>query len=325
MGYSVLEQMHEKLIAAERPLLVADERLDGDSLGSALAVADYLVQLGKPVKIFLSEPIPEKYRLLPHQDLCFFEAEELEKISADLVVSFDCSDVEYVEKIIGRLSGIKPIVLNIDHHITNPKFGHLHFVDIKAPATCEIVHRFFKENKIEINHEVATCLFCGLIFDTTAFSNDATSAVALISASELLLAGARGGEAIRLLLKNRSIPALRLWGIALERLWFHEEYQAIATCITLNDFETFEVSEEDVDGLSNFLQSVVDHDTICVMRENKGGGVKVSLRTHNGDVAAIARANGGGGHTKAAGFTVPNTRLIPSDNGAWKLEPQAIL
>jgi len=320
MGYSVLEQMYEKLVLAQKPLLVADERLDGDSLGSALAVADYLLQLGKPVRVFISQAIPEKYSFLPHQELCFFDKSELTKISSDLVISFDCSDANYIDEVVGRLSGVKPLVFNIDHHATNPKFGHLHFVDIKAPATCEVVHRFFKENKIEVTPKIATCLFAGLVFDTTSFSNEATTAAALASASELLLAGARGGEAIRLLLKNRSIPALRLWGIALERLWFHEEFQAIATCITVKDLEMFGVDEEEVEGLSNFLQGVVAHDTICVIRENKEGGVKISMRTHSGDVGSIARANGGGGHTKAAGFTVKNSRLVCLPDSTWKIE-----
>ncbi|MFH1252721.1 MAG: DHH family phosphoesterase [Candidatus Uhrbacteria bacterium] len=322
--YSILEQMHEKLVAAERPLLVADERLDGDSLGSSLAVADYLLRLGKPVQIFVSEAVPEKYRLLPHQEKVFFDQENLSKLSPDLIVTFDCSDEDYINSVIEKLNGPRPMILNFDHHITNSKFGHLHFVDIEAPATCEIIHRFFKVNKIEVTREMATCLFSGLVFDTTSFSNDATTATALASASELLLAGARGGEAIRLLLKNRSLPALRLWGVALERLWFHEEYQAVATCITSNDMENFQVSEDEIDGLSNFLQNVVANDTICVIRETKDGGVKFSLRTHTGDVAVIARANGGGGHAKAAGFTVSNTRLIPSNNGSWKMEKTVV-
>lgn len=320
MGFSPLEQMHERLIAAERPLLVADERLDGDSLGSALAMADYLLRFDKPVQIFAAEPIPEKYRYLPHRDLVFFEKEKLEKLSPDLVAVFDCSDENYVKEILEKLSGPGPMVLNFDHHKTNSKFGHLHCVDVGAPATCEIIHRFFKINKIEVTKEAATCLFSGLVFDTTAFSNDATTAVALASASELLLAGARGNEAIRWLLKNRSLPALRLWGVALERLWFYEEFQAVATCITLSDMETFQVSEEEIDGFSNFLQNVVAHDTICVMRETKDKGVKFSLRTHAGDVAIIARANGGGGHAKAAGFTKKNSRLVRDLSGGWRVE-----
>lgn len=315
-----MEQIHEKLIQAKQPLLVADERLDGDSLGSSLAVADYLLRLGKPVRVFISESIPEKYRILPHREICFFDKKELEKISPDLVVSFDCSDAKYVEEIGTKLSGPKPFVINIDHHTSNPKFGHLHLVDVAAPATCEIIIRFFQENKIEINKEIATCLFSGLIFDTTAFSNNVTSALVLERASEMLMLGARGNEAIRLLLKNRSIPALRMWGIALERLFNHEEFQAIATAITEEDMKIFEVSEDDIDGLSNYLNWALVADTICVFRETKDGGVKVSMRTRSGDVAAIARSRGGGGHAKAAGFTVKNARLVCGPDGCWRIE-----
>ena len=315
-----MEQIHEKLIQAKQPLLVADERLDGDSLGSSLAMADYLLQLGKPVKVFISEAVPEKYRILPHQNICFFDPAELAKLSPDLVVSFDCSDAQFIEDTVAKLSGPKPFVINIDHHSSNPKFGHLHFVDATAPATCEIIIRFFKENKISINKEMATCLFSGLIFDTTAFSNNATSALVLERASEMLMLGARGSEAIRLLLKNRSIPALRMWGIALERLFNHEEFQAVATAITRQDLETFGASEEDIDGLSNYLNWALAADTICVFRETKDNGVKASMRTRSGDVAAIARAHGGGGHTKAAGFTIKNSHLVCGPDGCWRIE-----
>lgn len=319
MSYSILGQIRERLIQAKQPLLVADERLDGDSLGSSLAMADYLLRLGKPVRVFVSEPIHEKYRILPHQDICFFDRDELKKTFSDLLVSFDCSDVRYIDEVVSHLSGPKPFVINIDHHVSNPKFGHLHFVDANASATCEIVIRFFYENKITISKEAATCLFSGLIFDTTVFSNDATNAAVLEKASEMLLLGARGNEAIRLLLKNRSLSALRMWGIALERLFDHDEFKAVATAITRNDMETFGVGEEDVDGLSNYLSWALVADTICVFRETRNNGVKVSLRTKNGDVASLARARGGGGHTKAAGFTIKNSRLVCDADGCWRV------
>ena len=311
--------MHEKLIAAERPLLIADERLDGDSLGSSLAVAGYLLNLGKPVKIFLAQPVPEKYCFLPHLDCTFCELEKLDFSNFDVVATFDCSDEKFINQIIDLLPGPRPLILNFDHHATNPKFGHLHFVDTKAPATCEVVHRFFKENQIEITKEMATCLFYGLVFDTTAFSNSATSPAAFSSASELMLAGARGNEAIKMILKNRSVSALRLWGIALERLWFHEEFQAVATCITNDDLTNFQVTDEDIDGLSNFLHGVLSHNTVCVMRETIDGGVKFSLRTRTGDVGSIARANGGGGHAQAAGFTIKNSHLVCLADGRWEI------
>lgn len=319
MSYSILEQIHEKLIQAKQPLLVTDERLDGDSLGSSLAVADYLLRLGKPVKVFISEPIHEKYRLLPHQDICFFAAQELEKTCFDLVVSFDCSDAGYVEKVMTRIPGPKPFLVNLDHHLTNPGFGHLFFVDVEAPATCEIIIRFFQANKVEINKDMATCLFSGLVFDTTAFSNSATNAAVLSRASEMLFLGARGGEAIRLLLENRSIPALRLWGIALERLFHHEEYQAVTTALTRDDLERFGVMEEEIDGLSNYLHWALAADRICVLRETKDSGVKASLRARNSDVASLARAYGGGGHAQAAGFTVKNSCLVCGPDGCWRI------
>jgi phosphoesterase RecJ-like protein len=319
MSSSVLKQIHEKLIQAKQPLLVADERLDGDSLGSSLATADYLLRLGRPVRLFISEALPKKYQNLPHHHLCFSSFDELAKLSPDLVVSFDCSDAKYIGKVIAALSGPAPFVINIDHHVSNPRFGQLCLVEPGAAATCEIIIRFFQENGIAISQAAASCLFSGLIFDTTVFSNSVTNARVLAQASEMLLLGGRGDEAIRLLLKDRSLSALRVWGVAMERLFHHQEWQATATAITREDMETFGVNEEDLDGLANYLHWALAVDTTCVFRETKDGGVKVSLRTRDGDVAAIARVHGGGGHTKAAGFTIKDSRLVCQPDGCWRI------
>lgn len=310
--------IHDHLRTARRPVLIADERIDGDSLGASLAIADYLKRLGKPVVVVVSSEVPEKYRFLPHIELCTADLSVLENREIDLVISFDCSDARYIRGLVERIPK-RPVVINIDHHATNSLYGDINMVDVHAPATCEVVHQFYVVNGIIPSKEAATNLLCGIAFDTTIFFNEGTNSRALDAASDLLLHGARAQDVIRMMFRNRSVEALHLWGVALERLREHPELGFISTCITRADLDAAGVSEEEVDGLSDFLNVVVNADTMFVLRETKDNAVKVSMRTSTQNVAAVAKAFGGGGHVKAAGFTVPNARLVCGKDGCWKV------
>ncbi len=310
--------IHDHLLATRRPVLIADERIDGDSLGASLAIADYLKRLGKPVVVIVSSEVPEKYRFLPHIELCTADLSVLSHPDIDLVVSFDCSDGKYVRGLVERMPK-RPTVINVDHHATNPLYGDINMVDVHAPATCEVVHQFYVANGIIPSKEAATNLLCGIAFDTTIFFNEGTNSRALDAASDLLLHGARAQDVIRMMFRNRSVAALRIWGTALERLREHEELGSISTCLTRKDLEEAGVTDEEVDGLSDFLNVVVNADTMFVLRETKTGDVKVSMRTSTQNVAAVAKAFGGGGHVKAAGFTVPNAHLVCGKDGCWKV------
>lgn len=317
-GY-LYKQAYGKLRDARKPLFIADERIDGDSLGSSLALAGHLEQLGRSVHVFVSGPIPEKYQGLPYVGKCTTDRSVFLDPDVDVVVTFDCSDGAWIQGLIASLPN-RPLLVNIDHHATNPMYGDLNLVAVGSPATCEVVYQMFKSNQIIPSKESATCLLSGICFDTTVFFNEGTNARALEAASDLMLCGARVQDVVRTLFRNRSVSALRMWGVALERLRRHPEFGFVSTCITRADMEENGVTDEEIDGLSDFLNVVISADTLCVMRETKDGGVKVSMRASGQNVANVARAFGGGGHVKAAGFTVKNARLVRSTDGCFRVE-----
>ncbi|OGL98270.1 hypothetical protein A2304_00265 [Candidatus Uhrbacteria bacterium RIFOXYB2_FULL_57_15] len=318
------KRIHDMLVTAKRPVFVADERLDGDSLGSSLAVADYLKSRGVRVPVFVSEPVPAKYRFLPNVNLCTTDEAIFDDVSIDLLVTFDCSDAAFVSRLHARVPSRPPIV-NIDHHATNSRYGQVNQVVTDSPATAEVVHRFFRENHIVPSRDAATCLMTGICFDTTVFSNDATNQRAFDAASDLLMGGARIQEVIRNMYQNRSVNMLRIWGAALERLRRHPEKGVVATFITRADMEGAGVTDDEVDGLSNFLNLVTDADVLFVFRETVDGSVKASMRSTGPDVSLVAKAMGGGGHRKAAGFTVPFGSAVCDDAGCWQLVERALV
>jgi phosphoesterase RecJ-like protein len=306
--------IHDLLAGARKPVLVSDERTDGDSLGSSLAVADWLARRGVIVPVLVKEAIPAQYKKLPRVEQCTTDVSILKDPAVDLVAIFDCSDRRYIE---GLLDGLekRPTVVNIDHHATNPGYGDVNQVLTGSPATAEVVYRFYRANGLELSRDAATLLLAGICFDTGIFSNGATNAAAFDAASELILAGARVQEIVRMMLSTRSVPVLRLWGTAMERLAEHPVEGFVSTHLTRADVETHGVKDDEIDGLSNFLSLVTESRTLLVLRETKSGGVKGSMRSISQDVSAVAKAFGGGGHLRAAGFTLENCRIAENPAG----------
>ncbi len=314
--------IYDLLLKAERPVFITDERIDGDSLGSALAMADYLASHGKKVPVFVASPIPVQYQRLPRLEQCTTDLHVFADPAIDLVMSFDCSDGVFIRSFTDRIPG-RPPLINIDHHATNDRFGDVNQVLVEAPATAEVVHRFFETNHIVPSRDAATCLLMGLCFDTTAFTNAATNHRAFSMASSLVLWGARIQEVIRSLFQNRSVQALRVWGIALGRLQEDAANGTLSTYLTRKDLEENQVTDDEIDGLSNFLNIMIESKTLMVLRETPQGDVKVSMRSLTQDVGAMAKAHGGGGHMRAAGYTIPRSRLICGRDECWRVEKQS--
>jgi len=309
------QQINQAILKAKHVLILPDERIDGDSLGATLALYRYLDRINKQVTIVCSEQIPDKFKFLDHVELCLFDQTFLQDKSIDLIISLDSSDINYVQKLVDQVPG-RVSLINIDHHVSNPGYGDIVQVVIdQVASTAEIVHNFFKENDILIDPEMATALLTGIYYDTTVFSNKSTRERSLSIASDLFMLGARVQEIVQNLQLNRSLAVLKIWGLALERLRKHPILDVVITCITLKDLEEIGTSNESLNGLTNFLHGIIDTDSLIVLRE-VSEGVNGSMRTMNGDVATLAQFFGGGGHTKASGFTIPGARLVEK-NGQW--------
>jgi phosphoesterase RecJ-like protein len=160
-----------------------------------------------------------------------------------------------------------------------------------------------------IDKKIAVSLLTGLITDTDNFSNGATNQNSLKIASELIHYGANFNMIKSWFLKNKSITTLKLWGVALSRLTKHEVHDFVHTHIRRSDLEETQASEEETDGIANFLNNVGEGQAAILLKETADGKIKASLRTtkDNFDVGALAKALGGGGHKKASGFIMEGT------------------
>ncbi len=303
----IAKQINQRLKEAENILIISHKNPDGDTLSSACALMQYLRTIEVNHTAFCATSINPHMRFLPHIEYFITDPALFERMKFDTIVVLDSGDLAYAG-VAHHITALpyEPIIINIDHHHTNAQFGHHNLVMPEAASTTEVLYKFFKANNITLDKHIATCLMTGLITDTEHFTNPATSASALQTGAELLRAGANINLIRGATLHNHSIKSLKLWGRVLSRLTKNPEHDIAYTVITLADQKEFDVTDKDTEGIANFLNNIGESKTALLLKEQDNGTVKGSFRTtaDDVDVSALAKQFGGGGHKKAAGFTV---------------------
>ena len=276
---------------------------DGDTLGSALALAAGLRQLGKEARVFCADALPGNLAFLPGYDA--IAADTRLPDGTDLIVMVDASDL-------GRFGAVyadSPHVfaharlLNVDHHATNHYFGDVNLVNPSAAATGEQVYELLGELGVEIDVPIATCLLTAIVTDTRSFRTPSTTPRTLATATRLYELGAPLPLIVESVYRSRSLSTLRLWGLALERLHLLD---GIAwTEVTREMQDQAGASPTEGDGVVDLVASLRQIKAVVLFRETDDG-IKVSMRATDGfDVAEVAAHFGGGGHPRAAGCLVP--------------------
>lgn len=323
MNALVFQRIAELIRQADHIVLLADERIDGDTVGCTLALGHVLNDLGKRVDILSPKAIPDMYAFLPGMERVGFDENILRQPTIDLVIVSDSSDGGHLPRLMPLLPRKVPLV-SFDHHGSNPRYANINCIDPDAASTADLLWRFLKSTGLPVNREAAQCILAGICFDTQAFFSQNTTGASMEAAVELTKLGANLHEIVRRFFMNKSAASLKLWGIALERLFYDETFDAIATAITPEDIARTEATTEDIEGLSNFINAVLseDHEVVVFYRETDDGHVKGSVRSRGRDVAKQAeRLYGGGGHKLAAGFKIKNARLKERE-GKWVVVPK---
>lgn len=307
MPQRIAKQIYSALQRANNILLIPHQNPDGDALGSVTALMQLLQTLGKDHTIFCATEYSKKLEFLPGIEFLTTDAAIWKKNNFDLIVVVDSADLSYagINDHVYELNP-KPMIVNIDHHATNDYFGDLNLVIEKASSTCEIIYQLYKINNVRIDRQMATCLLTGLITDTANFTNSATTFQSLQVASDLITRGGDIKLIKKIIYKDKSVNGLKLWGTMLSRLTKHDNHEIVYTYITQEDIQKHGANEDEIEGVANFMNALSEGKAALVLKELHDGSVKGSFRTtrDDTDVAALAKKFGGGGHIKAAGFTV---------------------
>lgn len=311
---------HQAIVRAKRVLLVSHPTPDGDTLAAASAMHTFCMKRKIEVNFYCKDVLPGQYAFMSGTAALASDPTVFHRVSHDVLAVFDAGDLHFagIDALIPQMP-MRPFIINFDHHNTNERFGDINVLDVKASSTAEVVHDFFRVNGESISRETAASLLTGILFDTGNFSNGGTTQSSFGSAGELLRRGAKIHDISNRLTRNKPLPALRLWGQALSRLKYNPEQDFAATAVFLSDLAVEDTDPEHTEGISNFLNTFLDVKIILVLKELPGGLVKGSLRTTTDtDMSQIAKLFGGGGHKKAAGFTVVG-KIVETEKG-WRVE-----
>ena len=306
IGATAIERVAGEIRSRDRFLLTAHEGPDGDALGSLLGLHQVLTQLGKDSVMFMAAkefPLPIEYRFLPLEEV-FHEAPA--DMADRTVVFLDCGNIDRMP--VDWLTDGGNDVINIDHHHDNTRFGDINLVEVGASCTAEIVYDLALLLEAKLTPEIASALYVGLITDTGKFMYENTNAHTHRVAADLIDAGVNVDDTYRRLYEHVPLPKLRLVSRALDGISSHCDGTLAISYVTMADYEATGAGEEMTEGLIDNLRSIDGVRVAAVIRdlgERGRAARKVSLRSSEGDVdvSAIARANGGGGHKRAAGFS----------------------
>jgi phosphoesterase RecJ-like protein len=300
-------QVVDELRESERFLLVTHENVDGDALGSLVAMHGVLTALGKDSVMLMSErefPLPYEYRFF---DLDGLQTTVPDDVSERTIVFLDCGNIDRnPSEVVKRVDAH---ILNIDHHHDNTRFGTVNLVVEDASCTAEIVWDLMRDLGVEPTLEIAEALYVGLVTDTGRFMYENTGPRAHVMAAELIEAGVETHAIYRRLYEDMPAAKLELLGRALANIRRYDGGALTFTHLTKGDFEAAGAEESYSEGIIDHLRSIAGTKVAALAREltcpAEPGKQKVSLRSTDGtvDVSVIARLGGGGGHRQAAGFT----------------------
>jgi bifunctional oligoribonuclease and PAP phosphatase NrnA len=305
-GTDELRPVADAVRAHDRFLLTIHENPDGDALGSILAMKLALDQLGKDVVMYLqgTTPLPKEYQ--------FMDLDELQRGTppdggSRVVIALDCATASRMGPDPALLERAK-LVVDIDHHHDNTRFGQVNAILPKASSTGEILYDLFLELGVEITPEIAEALYIALVTDTGRFQYTNTTPRTLRVAAELVEAGADVHHIFQFVYENVAFAKLKLVARALDNAMVYEGGRIIVSHLERTDFEAAAAEEPFSEGIIDYLRAVEGAEVAALIREppsQDGPTRRVSLRTRAEeiDVSAIARKSGGGGHRQAAGFS----------------------
>jgi len=283
---------------ANHVLVITHIDPDGDAIGSLTAVGQAMLQLGKRVTLVCDDAVPARFLSLPM-------AGDIRRASNagapyDLVIAVDCADELRMGWAYDRLNEPKPTLANIDHHITNTRFGAFNIVEPAASSTAEVLYRFLPEIGVEMTRGIAESLLTGIVTDTMGFRTSNVTAATLRATADLVDAGADIATISLQALHQRPFVAAQMWAIGLNNMVMEDGL--IWTGISRQDMQS--AGLERAPGSSGLVNFLLDIDTalMAVVLPETADDVRVTMRCQPPyNVAEVARQFGGGGHALAAG------------------------
>jgi len=300
--FEILEVLRNK----EAFLITSHINIDGDGIGSEIALYLCLKKLNKKVEIVNHDKIPSMFKFLPHSKIIKTYSKFDEKKVFEVGIILDSGNLERignVKEIIKKTS----FIINIDHHITNSEFGNINWINPSFSSTGEMIYFLCEELK-NIDKKIATCLYTSILYDTCGFLHHISNYTMEV-VKNLIDIKINPEKIAQKIFFEKPIKSINLFKLALETLKFDKRKKICFMKIYKEFFRKAKAKEEHTEGFVDFLISIKGIE-VGVLFKEKENGIKVSMRSKGKiDVENIAKKFGGGGHREASGCFLKNKKM----------------
>ncbi len=303
---STLAEIADVLRANQRFVVISHFRPDGDALGCTIAMGLCLRQLGKDVQMWNDDGCVERFHFLAGSNLVTPPPAEPQEF--DVAIMLDTAVKERGGRSVRAVKSARTWI-NMDHHVSNPRYGDLNFIDSTSPATGQILFELFRAGNLPLTYEMADSLYVAISTDTGSFQYPNTTARTYEIGAELVRMGVSVGTLSQRLYESHPRRRLELLKAMLNVLRFTSEDRVASFALTLATVRELGTKPDDTEGLIDHIRSTEGVIVAAFFEELPDGFVRVSLRSKDprADVCAIAMSFGGGGHTLAAGLRMRGT------------------
>lgn len=299
----MIDNLHELLTNAKTVGISGHIRPDGDCVGSCLAMYNYIVTYYPNVEahVYL-DPIPNTFKFLKNAD----KIQDIHTVSEDTVfdlyIALDCSEGSRLGDAFNFFENAKHTVC-IDHHFSNNGFSEFSYIIPDDSSTCELVYNQIGKEKI--TKDIAECLYLGIIHDTGVFQYSCTTEATMAAAGFLMTKGIDYPKICTDTYFAKTMVQNRMLGKALLGCKTYLDGKVIAAVITAEDMAEFGAESKHLEGIVQQLRDTTGVEVAVFLYELADGDFKGSTRaTGDVDLTVITGVYGGGGHKKAAGFSV---------------------
>lgn len=298
----IIDKIKEELENSSKIYILPHMSIDADALGASIALAKALRMIKKEVTIFVEETPSKFLNFMFNEDEIIVYDENVMVESSDIVFAVDSGDIQRLGKRALLFHNTK-FKINVDHHITNTKFGDINLV-LNVSSTCEIIHQIIKHLGVDIDEYMSNALYTGIALDTGGFKYSNTSSNTHMVVADLINSGASVSKVTQNVFEKISLNKFYLMSDVINSTRFYKDGKITVVYLSKEILSNRQGDESESSGLSGFPITIEGVEVSIFIVEKKDNKHKLSLRSKNLiDVCKIATEYGGGGHIRAAGFT----------------------
>ncbi len=303
MKEAAFQEIETAIRSAKRILVASHLRPDADALGSTIAMMLWIHSLGIEAEAWNEDGTPEKFNYLPSGEVV--KKPEDGGSGFDMLLALDTSVKNRLGTVLETMGNVS-LIINIDHHVSNERFGDLNFIDANSPATGQILFDFLQFCKADITPAMAANLFAAISTDTGSFQYSGTTPHTFEVAAELTRRGVDVAALSLSMYESQPRRRLELLRHALNKCEFSCEDRAVCFSLSLEDVELMKITPEDNEGIIDHLRAVDTVVAAVFFEALPGGKVRVSARSKDPrvDVCKVCQSFGGGGHPLASGARI---------------------